>query len=258
MGTLPALAERSCRTIRPHSARDLRRGVGLLAFDPFETELLGVVVGMDRLPRFASFAAAITAEAWTFFRSSASWPVAQAGLAARRVRRSGPVTLGLLFAVAATAMAARRRGCRLALHQGLDGGLTEPGELIDALRVLASRRCSAVEDFADHAETSRLLDPAAGRRASRRCGRSQPAALWPPGTGRPNGGERSRRGRRALYAVGEADPDGEEPSRWDRWRRSAVRSGSWRGGRAMRSSLRRDGGSVRRGDLYAGEGAASG
>lgn len=190
----------------------------LLAFDPFETELLRIVVAMDRLARFAAFRSRLYGSGTDLLALVGQLAGAKPGTAARRVRRSGPVTLGLLFAGGGDCHGGGIDvGVDWRFTKVLDAGLTEPGELIDALAGARQQAVLGVEDFADQAEAIRLLVRLLGGALRGQAVGVNLLLYGPPGTGKTELARTLAAAAGAsLYAVGEADPDGEEPSRWDR------------------------------------------
>ncbi len=205
----------------------------LLAFDPFEAELLRVVVAMDRMPRFSSFRSRLYGSGTNLLTLTGRLAGAEPGMAARRVRRSGPVMLGLLFAGGTDNHGGGVDvGVDWRFTKVLDAGLTEPGELIDALAGLRQTAVLGIEDFADQAEAVRLLVRLLGGALRRRAAGVNVLIYGPPGTGKTELARTlAAEVSASLYAVGEADPDGEEPSRADRL--SALQ-------RAQRLLARRD------------------
>jgi len=216
---LPALADRiDTDEAEPALFTSVEAVAALLDFEPFETELLRVITAMDRLPRLAAFRGRLIGGGEDMLALVGRIAGAAAGDAARRVRRSAPVALGLIFVGGTDAYGGGvDAGVDWRFARVLDSGLTEPGELIDALAGIRQPAALAAEDFVEQAEPIRLLVRLLGGALRGRAGGVNIIVYGPPGTGKTEFA-RTLAGEigASLYAVGEADPDGEEPSRSDR------------------------------------------
>ena len=190
----------------------------LLAFDPFERELLRAVTAFDRLPRLALFRSRLYGTGEDLAVLVGRLAGAQPGDAARRVRRSAPVTLGLLFARGGDYQGSGTDlGIDWRFARVLDSGLTEPDQLTDALAGIRQQASLAVEDFAEQREPVGLLVRLLRGALRTRAAGVNVLIYGPPGTGKTELARTlAAEAGAALYAVGEADPDGEEPSRLDR------------------------------------------
>jgi SpoVK/Ycf46/Vps4 family AAA+-type ATPase len=189
----------------------------LLALDPFERDVLRFVAVLDRGRRLASLRSRLVGAGEDLAAVVGRAAGAEGGDAAIRVRRSAPVTLGLLSPYADAHCGGQDLTVDWRFALILDGGVTEPGRLID---LLAGERQAATLSRADFAEQeasldllARLLAGALGARA-----KGVNVLLYgPPGTGKT---ELARtladEVGATLYAVGEASVEGEEPGRADR------------------------------------------
>jgi len=216
---LPALAD-AIRTDEPEPAlfASTDAASDLLAFDPFERELLRVVAAFDRLPRLALFRGRLFGSGEDLLALAGRLAGADQGEAVRRARRSGPMALGLLFGGGADCHGGGRDvGVDWRFAKVLDAGLTEPSELIDALAGRRQQARLAAEDFAEQAEPLRLLVRLLAGALRRGAAGVNVLIHGPPGTGKTELARTlAAEVGASLYAVGEVDPDGEEPSRADR------------------------------------------
>jgi len=190
----------------------------LLGFDPFDREVLRVVAALDRLPRLAAFRGRLFGCGIDVATLAGQLAGAEACDAARRVRRSGPVALGLLFAGAGdyAGSGGQDLGVDWRFGRVLDAGLTDPAGLIDALAGIRQQAALAPDDFVDQREAFRLL--ARLLTGALRGGAAGVNVLiyGPPGTGKTEFARTLAAEVVAdLYAVGE-EIEGEEPSRADR------------------------------------------
>ena len=189
----------------------------LFGFDRFERDVLIYAVALDRMPRLAAFRSRLCGGGVDLPELVGRLAGADPGDAGRHVRRSGPVTLGLLFARSDSHGSGHDLGVQWQLGRALDSGLTDPDSLIDAL---AGRRQSArlgPADFADQGEALDLMARLFGGALRTGAAGVNLLLYGPPGTGKTELARTlAAAAGAALYAVGEVDPDGEEPSRLDR------------------------------------------
>ena len=215
---LPDLIERiDTAEAEPLALASVDTVSGLLGFDPFERELLRVAVAFDRLPRLAEIRSRLYGCEDQLVLAGRLAGL-DFGEAARRVRRSGPVRFGLLFVDHGGGHGGGATvGVDWRFAKLLDSGLSEPGELIDALAGARQRPVLAPEDFAEQGEPllllTRLLQGAFAKGA-----RGINVLIYgPPGTGKTEFARvLAAAAGAALYAVGEMAPEGDEPSRGDR------------------------------------------
>jgi transitional endoplasmic reticulum ATPase len=189
----------------------------LLAFDPFETELLRIAAAFNRLPRLASFRGRLYGSGEDPLALFGQLAGAPSGDAAQRVRRSGPVRFGLLCLGGGDYGGAGQDlnlDWRFALV--FDDGLTEPGALIDALAGTRQAPRLAAADFADQREAYGLIVRVLQGALRRGAAGINVLIYGPPGTGKTEFARTVAAAAGAtLYAVGE-DVDGDEPTRADR------------------------------------------
>ena len=186
----------------------------LLAFDAFEREVLRIATAFDRLPRLAAIYGQLLSTGTNLPRLVGRLAGAQPSEAARRVRRSGPVRLGLVYAGSSA-------NCELDLDwrfiRVLDAGLADSDELVDALAGLRQPARLAPEDFAEQRDALHLLVRLLSGALAQRAEGVNVLIYGPPGTGKTEFARTLAAAAGAsLYAVGECDADGEEPSRQDR------------------------------------------
>jgi transitional endoplasmic reticulum ATPase len=216
---LPALADAiDTDEPAPELLATVDAACDLLGFDAFEREVLRVATALDRLPRLALFRSRLFGSGLDQLSLVGQLAGADPASAARRVRRSGPLTFGLLFTGGPDGHGGDAELCidwRFA--RVIDAGLTEPDELTDALAGLRQRAALEPDDFAEQSEALSFLVRLL--KGALRTGAAGVNVLiyGPPGTGKT---ELARvlaaAADAALYAVGEVDADGEEPSRSDR------------------------------------------
>ena len=189
----------------------------LLGFDAIERELLRVAVAFERLPRLAEIRNRLYG-CDDQLVLTARLAGLDYGEAARRVRRSGPVLFGLLFVDRGGGHGAGATvGVDWRFARVLDSGLTEPGDLIDALAGARQRPVLAPEDFAEQAEPLLLLTRLLQGAFARGAVGVNVLIYGPPGTGKTEFARvLAAAAGAALYAVGEMAPEGDEPSRGDR------------------------------------------
>lgn len=205
----------------------------VLDLDPFEAELLRVVVAMERMPRFASLRSRLYGSGTDLLALVGRLAGAESGVAARRVRRSGPVVFGLLFAGCGDGHGGGVDvGVDWRFTKVLDAGFADPGQLVDMLAGSRQSAALTIADFVELDEDVRLLVRLLGGALGARAAGVNVLLYGPPGTGKTELARTlAATAGASLYAVGEADPDGEEPSRSDRL--SALR-------RSQRLLARRD------------------
>lgn len=188
----------------------------LLALDPFERELLRIVTALERLPRLVQLRGRLFGCGEDMLRLAGAL-AGGGGDPSRRVRQSAPVTLGLLFVNGDVHNGGHELGTDWRFARVLDQGTTEPERLSELLLGAPQTAALTAADFAERAETVRLLTRLLGAAVARRAEGVNVLIHGPPGTGKTEfarmlAGEIGA----ALYAVGEADQEGEEPSRLDR------------------------------------------
>lgn len=214
---LPALVEAiDMREAEPHPTLAVIKAVAdLLGFEPFERELLAVATALDRLPRLAMLRSRLFGSGEDLLRIAGCLAGAEPGDASRRVRRAGPVTLGLLFAGADDCHGGGRDlGVDWRFGRVLEAGLTEPADLIEALAGARQRARLAETDFAEQAEPLRLLVRLLTGALRQGAAGINVLIYGPPGTGKTEFARVLATGcAAALYAVGEENSEGEEPSR---------------------------------------------
>jgi transitional endoplasmic reticulum ATPase len=197
----------------------------LVGFEPFEREVLRLTAALDRLPRLALLRGRLFGSGESLLGLVGRLAGAGQSDAARLVRRSGPVQLGLVWAGEGDCHGA---GMDLGLDwrfgRVIDAGLSSPAELIDALAGIRQRATLGPEDFAEHEAAFGLLVRLLGGALRRRAVGVNVLLYGPPGTGKTELARTlAAAAGAALYAVGEATETGEEPSRHDRL--TALRRG---------------------------------
>ena len=190
---------------------------GLLGFDPIERELLRVAVAFDRLPRLAEFRNRLYGSVDQLVLTGRMAGL-DFGEAARRVSRSGPVLFGLLVPERGGGSGGLGSvGVDWRFAKVLDSGLTEPGDLIDALAGARQRPVLTADDFAEQAEPLLLLTRLLQGAFAKGAVGVNLLIYGPPGTGKTEFARvLAATAGAALYAVGEMAPEGDEPSRGDR------------------------------------------
>jgi transitional endoplasmic reticulum ATPase len=189
----------------------------LLGFDAFERDVLRFAAALDRLPRLAQFRGRLFGSGEDIASLVGRLAGAGQSEAARRVRRSGPVTLGLLFSGTDCHGGGADLGIDWRFAKVVDSGLVEPGELIDALAGVRQQAVLGADDFAEQAEPLRLLVRLLEGAFRKNAAGINLLIYGPPGTGKTEFARvLAAAAGAALYAVGEVDAEGEEPSRSDR------------------------------------------
>jgi AAA+ superfamily predicted ATPase len=197
----------------------------LVGFEPFEREVLRVASALDRLPRLALLRGRLFGSGESLLGLVGRLAGAGQGDAARLVRRSGPVQIGLLWVGDGDCHGG---GMDLGLDwrfgRVIDAGLSSPAELIDALAGLRQRTTLAPEDFAEHRDAFQLLVRLLTGALRGRAAGVNVLLYGPPGTGKTELARTlAAAAGAALYAVGEVSDAGNEPSRSDRL--TALRRG---------------------------------
>lgn len=188
----------------------------LLEFDGFERELLRVVAAMERLPRLAALHVKLSNSGEDMLSLMGLFAGAGIADSGRRVRRSGPVSLGLLVPSSDTG-----GGLQLSLHwrlaRILDEGSSDEAHLIEILTGIRQQAELGPEDFKEQGETFSLLRRLLGGALRNRAVGINILIHGPPGTGKTEFARTLAADIGAsLFAVGEFDCDGEEPSRYER------------------------------------------
>jgi SpoVK/Ycf46/Vps4 family AAA+-type ATPase len=188
----------------------------LLAFDSFERALLHVCAALERAQRLASLRMRLLGCGEDLPGLAGRLAGAATGDPAARMRRSGPVALGLVQVSSEIG-----GGLDVELHwrfsRLLDQGLADEEQLIGALAGARQKATLQPDDFAEHASTFDLLKRLISGALATRTGGVNILIHGPPGTGKTEFARTlvAEVGAR-LFAVGEADEDGEEPTRHER------------------------------------------
>jgi SpoVK/Ycf46/Vps4 family AAA+-type ATPase len=189
----------------------------LLALEPFDREVLAIATALSRLPRLASLKTRLLACGMDLVAMTGRLAGAEPSSAAGRVRRSAPVTLGLLF----LSSDAGSGGLDLCVHwrfsRLLDDSRTGEAEILAALAGERQQATLCREDFAEQAEAFDLLVRLLRGALDRGAEGVNLLLYGPPGTGKTELARTLAAAAGAsLIAVGECDEDGEEPSRYER------------------------------------------
>jgi AAA+ superfamily predicted ATPase len=212
---LPALAD-AIDTDEPASPALAAAGTvaDLLAFDPFDRAVLHVATGLGRLPHLSAFRGRFYGCGEELLRITGQLAGAAPGEAVRRVRRSGPVTLGLLVAGSGGDDGGRGLDLDWQYARALDAGLTEPGELLELLAGQPQRAVLTPDDFAEQAQPFALLVRLLSGALRRGAAGVNVLIYGPPGTGKTELARVLGKACAApLYTVGEENDYGEEPNR---------------------------------------------
>lgn len=188
----------------------------LLEFNAFERDVLLVTAELERLPRLAALRLRLLGSGEDLVSLVGCLAGAALSDAANKVRRSGPVSLGLL-----TVSGEMDGSLGLSVHwrfaRILDEGLADKEKLIDALAGVRQAPLLAPGDFAEHGEVFDFLTRLLSGALSREAEGVNVLIYGPPGTGKTEFARTLAAAAGAsLFAVGETDEDGEEPSRYER------------------------------------------
>ncbi|WP_326522778.1 AAA family ATPase [Sphingomonas sp.] len=212
---LASVAERRGDAARAHVLDLADALAGLLGLSPVDAALLRLMIACDRLPRvdaLARIAGRHGHDLPTLLGELAGMPGSDA---ARGVRRSAVVRLGLAD------FTTNRQGeievaIRWTLERLLDRAPGTGAAMMEALVGRCQIATLALDDFAHVASADflvRLLGGALGERAPG----INILIHGPPGTGKTEFARTlAAAAGAALYAIGEVDEDGEEPGRWER------------------------------------------
>ncbi|MDB5671926.1 MAG: family ATPase, partial [Alphaproteobacteria bacterium] len=200
----------------PELFRGLEAVSDLLDFDAFDRDLLRIGVGFTRLPRLASLRGRLPATGVDLLGLVGRLAGADPGAAVGRVRRSGPLSLGLLHFASDCGS-----GLDLELPwrfgRLLDGGLLDEDRILDGLAGLRQPAGLGAEDFAGQAEALDLLTRLLRGALDRKAAGINLLIYGPPGTGKTELARTLAASVGAsLFAVGESDEEGDEPSRYER------------------------------------------
>jgi transitional endoplasmic reticulum ATPase len=199
----------------PHALRVAEALATALALDDFDALLLRLIVGLDRLPRAAGLAAIASENGRDLPALIGEIAGAPMHDAARAVRRSALVRLGL------ATFRTNGRGVvgvevRWPLERLLDRAAPDGASVRAALIGPAQAARLAGDDFAHVDGVDLIVRLIKGATDAGAIGINV-LIYGPPGTGKTELARTlAASAGAALHAVGEADDDGDEPSRWDR------------------------------------------
>ncbi|MET1112043.1 MAG: ATP-binding protein [Allosphingosinicella sp.] len=213
--SLPALAAAiETREPAPPLLRAAEAVARLLELDAFDSALLDAAVALARLPQLTALRHQLAECGQDLLPLTGLLAGAGAAEAAARVRRSAPVSLGLLHVEMA------KGGYRLELDwtfsRLLDQGEVEEERLVEALAGTRQSAALGRDAFVEHEPSfDLLLRLLSGALAARTPGINI-LVYGPPGTGKTELARTLAAAAAAeLFAVGECE-EGEEPTRWDR------------------------------------------
>ena len=208
IGTLePPVALESC----------LECVAALLELDPFERSVLRTAAFLERLPRLANLRLRLLGAGVDLTALIGCLAGASPAEAGARVRRSLPLSLGLLYLGADGCSGGLELALQWRFGRLLDSGLAEEERLIAALAGVRQSASLAPEDFAERCEAFGLLTRLLSGALRGRAAGINVLIYGPPGTGKTEFARTlAASAGAALFAVGEADVEGDEPSRCER------------------------------------------
>jgi SpoVK/Ycf46/Vps4 family AAA+-type ATPase len=216
--TLPRLID-EIGTGEPPAALEesLEAVAALLELDPFEREVLRVTALLERLPRLASLRLRLLGAGVDLTALIGCLAGAGPAEAGARVRRSLPLSLGLLHLGSDGCSGGLELSLQWRFGRLLDGGLSDEETIVAALAGIRQAASLVPGDFAERrADFDLLVRLLQGALRSRAAGINV-LIYGPPGTGKTEFARTlAASAGAALFAVGEADIDGEEPSRCER------------------------------------------
>ncbi len=193
-------------------ARDL---AGLLGFDAFDSALLALMIGCDRLPRASSLLCIAAGAGFDLPTLLGELAGAEPHEAERRVRRSRVLALGLV-SFEADRFGGARVQVRWALTRVLDRMPPSGPALVEALVGSRQQAALAMDDFAHVNDAGFLAQLLRGALDGGAAGVNL-LIHGPPGMGKTELARTLAQAAGAdLFAVGEGDEDDEEPTRFER------------------------------------------